>query len=447
MGSGRFSLSRWFAVVGLLSIAALGVVAALLLSRLFADRMLRQEGVLTREFVQSVVLVEKAGTYFLDRGEGRATELEDAFDHIARMPDVLRANVHSLERVVIWSSDRAIIGRRFGDNPELDEALAGELVVHLGDTRAGVRPKSELAGLDRDAGPFVELYLPIRDEQGGRVIGVVELYKTPRALFEAIRLGQRSIWIGAAAGGLFLYLVLFGIVRRADNLIRVQQERLVESETLAAVGEMGSAVAHGIRNPLAAIRSSAELLLDADTESSREAAADIVAEADRLESWVRELLSFARPLSGKREPIRLDALVRAEVAAVRRETDRRGIAVTAEVRGPVPAVSADPLLIGQVLNSLLANAIEAIGHNGHIQVGVARQAGGQVAVSIRDDGPGMTEEQKKRLFKPFHTTKAKGLGIGLALAKRIIERFGGRIVVASEPGRGTRVDFTLPAAD
>ena len=102
---------------------------------------------------------------------------------------------------------------------------------------------------------FVELYIPLRETSTGPVIGVVELYRIPFALARAIDAGTVLTWMISLGIGLFLYGVLFWIVRRADRLIRSQQERLIESETLGALGEMASAVAHGIRNPLASIRS------------------------------------------------------------------------------------------------------------------------------------------------------------------------------------------------
>src|SRR5262249_22161991 len=250
MRSNPFNLSRWFAAVGLVSIASISVVTGWLLSDFLTDRMLAQEARLPEEVIDSVVDVEQAAGYFT----GDASEdghYGDFVAHITALPDVLRANLYSRERRVIWSSDPALIGRQFSDNDELEDALAGKVVAH-----GGERAKQEHEALDAHR-YFFEIYTPVRAPRSGEVVGVVELYKTPRALFEAIAAGKRAIWVGAALAGLFLYATLFWLVRRADNTIRAQRERLVQSETFAVVGEMSSAVAHGIRNPLASIRSSA----------------------------------------------------------------------------------------------------------------------------------------------------------------------------------------------
>lgn len=438
--NGPFSLSRWFAVVSLVSIASISVVSGWLLSRFLTERMLQQEGRLTQQFVDSIVRVEKAGDYFASGRQGPATELRDFFAHVSDLPDVLRANLYSRDRTIIWSSDPALIGRQFRDNPELAEALRGELVVHGGDGG-----KREHTDLDQRYSYFVEIYSPIRDEPQGRVIGVVELYRSPQALFEAIKAGRRAVWIGAAIAGIFLYVALFWMVRRADNLIRIQRERLVQSETLAVVGEMGSAVAHGIRNPLASIRSSAELALESGQEHWHEAAQDILTQVDRLESWIRELLSYSQPLTGKLEPVQLDALVRASLESFGRELQRRSITACTRIGEALPPVTVDPLLLGQVFNSLIANAVEAIERDGRIAVTVLREGERQLRVSIEDSGPGMTSQQLASAFKPFHTTKTKGMGVGLPLARRVVERFGGSVMIASHPGKGTTVDVLLPA--
>jgi len=444
-----FNLSRWFAIVGLVSIATVGAASALLLSHFLTERMLRQEGVLTMEFVQSLVLTEKSlHAYFTGEQTRDATELEAALRRIAAMPDVLRANIYNRERVLIWSSDNNIIGRKFGPNPELDAALGGQLVVHGDAEDDDAQPrKEEHVDLNENEGYFVEIYVPVRDATRGKVIGAIELYKRPQALAEALQTGRLYIFVGAALSSLFLYLALFGLSRRADAIIRAQRERLVETEILATVGEMGSAVAHGIRNPLAAIRSSAELALDGGHDVALESARDIIAEADRLEEWVRNLLSYTRPLSAAPEAVALRALVAATMDHFARDMEKRGISSRFNVANDLPLAKGDPLLLGQVLHSLLANAVEAIQQGGTIEIAGKTVPGQQrVELTIRDSGPGMTAEQLERVFTPFYTTKAKGLGVGLALAKRIVERFGGRIAIDSAPGRGTAVCLSMPIA-
>ena len=446
MPNNAFHLSRWFAIVGLISISLLTVVSAVLLSRFLTDRMLHQEGVLTMEFIHSLVMVENSADYFRLAKTGSA-EVASTFHHVGKMPDVLRASAHSLDHHVIWSSDPSIVGMQFKDNPELDRALAGELVVHE-DFEDHHTHKTEHASLSQDIGYFVEIYFPVRDSKG-QVVGAIELYKSPHALFEAIRTGEQAIWVAALLGGLFLYSTLFWLVRRADNLIRHQQEQLVQSETLAAVGEMGSAVAHGIRNPLATIRSSAELSLETADSIGREAANDIIAEVDRLEGWVRELLSYVRPVGDQLSAVSIGPLLQEQQASFERDARRRHFSVQLDVADDVGAVEADAPLLTQVLVSLIANAFEAMAQKqqGSQVVLGARKKDKRVEIWVEDDGPGIPPAQQSRIFKPFYTTKPKGLGVGLPLAKRVIRRFGGDIEVLSSAGHGTRVVLTLKAVN
>ncbi len=441
-----FDLSRWFGIVALLSIASMSAAAGYLLSAFVTDRMLRQEGQLTMEFVQSLVLVEKPlMAYFSNPEQGAAEALEESFQHISRMPGVLRGNVFARDRRIIWSSDARLIGRRFDANDELEEALAGNLVVHANEHDEYNKPEHQ--HLARRAPLFVEIYVPVRDETGSRVVGAIEFYKNPQWLFDALQTLRVYIALGAAAAGGFLYLTLFGLVRRAHQVIREQQRRLVDSETLAVIGEMSSAVAHGIRNPLASIRSSAELVLETDPETGREAASDIIAESDRLEAWIRELLSYSRPLDQKADAVPLAPIIGRGLDEFGRELQRRRIKAALRLPEGLPPVRGDPLLIGQVFHSLVANAIEAMQQGGDLEIAcelpLARR---QVLLSIRDTGPGMSAEVLERVGKPFFTTKAQGLGVGLALARRVVERFGGSLEIDSAPGKGTVVRvFMLPA--
>jgi signal transduction histidine kinase len=111
----------------------------------------------------------------------------------------------------------------------------------------------------------------------------------------------------------------------------------------------------------------------------------------------------------------------------------------------LPPVKADALMLEHVFSSLIANAMEAVKQDGSIGVAVQRDGERGLRVSVSDTGPGMTPKEVQGAFKPFHTTKPKGIGIGLALARRIVQRFGGSIALASTPGIGTTVDVLLPA--
>jgi signal transduction histidine kinase len=444
----HFNLSRWFGLVALVAITLLSVVMGTLLNRFIAQRLLWQQALLTQEFVQSLAQVDKSlQAYLEDPSRGLDPLAELAFKDIAALPDMLRANVYDPGRRIIWSSDRQLIGRSFGPNAELDRALAGQVVTQSTDDHGAGGAKGEHLGLQHPQGMFVEIYVPVHASSGGPVRAVIEFYKNPKPLTAALDELRLYIALAAGASGVVLFIALFGLVRRADITIRSQQRQLVDNETLAVIGEMSAAVAHGIRNPLASIRSSAELIQGGDLAQAHAAAADIVAQSDRLEAWVRELLAYTRPLDEAGTAVALRPLVEHCLKAFEREMRQRHIRSETALAADLPAVRGNALLLGQVLSSVLANAIEALERDGRITVrGDWADGDALVTLSVEDSGPGMTPAQLGRAGKPFHTTKPRGLGVGLALARRVIERFGGRLEIDSAPGRGTTVRLLMHPA-
>jgi signal transduction histidine kinase len=444
----RFNLGRKFLSVSLLSICLTSVITGALLSQFLTERMLARDADVTRDFVQSVVQIELAKGYSLDHPAAR-TNLLEFFKHIGSMPDVVRANVYARDKTLLWSTDERLgPGRKLGDNDELDEALEGHVEIETGVVGEEERPKDEHFSLGFSKMHFVETYIPIYDIRSHAIVGVVEYYRTPNALFAAIGAGQRLIWLIALGAGVFLYLTLFWMVRRADQVIRCQQERLIESETMGAVGEMASAVAHGVRNPLASIRSSAELLQDGADGAAAESAADIISEVDRMENWVRELLTYSQPQDYKPEAVDLAAVISQSTTGYAREAKRRRVALEAALAEGLPKIQGNAALLVQVLNNLVSNALEAMPDDGgQISVSAGPASGGQqVTVVVRDTGAGIGAADIDKIQHPFFTTKPKGLGVGLTLANRIVKRFGGAIQIASKPGHGTTVTLTLLTA-
>jgi signal transduction histidine kinase len=440
-----FNLTRWFAITSLTCVIVISIAEAQLLSKLFTDKLLRRDAEVTMEFVQSVVAADEvAGDFRRPEDAARRAKLEDTFKHIAQLPDVLRANVYTAGRAILLSTDTGLVGKTFGHNDELDEALAGRLVFN-----SGVARKEEHIGVmhpfsEKAVPYFIEIYVPIHDNDPHGVVGVVEIYKTPDALSDAIHDARRLIWGSAALGGALLFGALYWIVRRADLIMRDQQRRLLESETLALVGEMASAVAHAVRNPLAVIRTSAEMSLEAGP--SREQAEYIVGEVDKVEGWVRELLGYTQPLGSQREAIDTNAVIRKCVQEHQRDLAKREVALAAHLAGGLPPVRGDVGLLGQVINSLIANAADAVSAAGRIEISSRLAADKRhVEIDVSDNGVGIPASELENVFKPFFTTKPRGLGLGLPLAKRALERYGGALRVASEPGAGTTFTLRLAA--
>jgi two-component system sensor histidine kinase HydH len=295
---------------------------------------------------------------------------------------------------------------------------------------------------------YIESYIPIWSRDRKTVVGVVEIYRLAEDLFDAIDVGRWLIWISTLAGGALLYVILFGIVRRASVIIEEQEKKLIETESMATIGEMASAVAHGIRNPLASIRSSAELAMILDADRARTAAQDIVLSVDRLSDWIRTFLYQAHSGGSTSATSDLNAIARSNLAGFTASMRRQGVDLMLNVQEPLPLVHGDPVVLGHALNSLFTNALEAMPQGGKLQITTCVSGSGQeVEVHIVDSGPGIVGHQAEQAFRPFVTSKHGGLGLGLALSRRIIERLGGTLDLRANHGAGSVAIVRIPAAN
>jgi two-component system sensor histidine kinase HydH len=210
---------------------------------------------------------------------------------------------------------------------------------------------------------------------------------------------------------------------------------------------MAAGVAHELRNPLNAVSMGMQRLRAEFDPSPREEylrMVDLVqGEVRRLNTIVEEFLSLARPLVLKPEPIVVATLLDEVLGLVDGEARGGGIAIKRAMPADLPVLHADRDRLKQVLLNLVLNALQAMPSGGTLELGV-EAAGGALSVTVGDTGSGIAPELLPKVFEPYVTTKTKGLGLGLAIARRIIEAHGGTIEAESEPGRRTRFRFTLP---
>jgi two-component system sensor histidine kinase PilS (NtrC family) len=227
---------------------------------------------------------------------------------------------------------------------------------------------------------------------------------------------------------------------------RRMEEAVRRSDRLAVVGGLAAGLAHEIRNPLAAMCGSVELLGGSPglVESERQLLQIVQSEGKRLEALVRDFLSFAKPASPEIGTVDGHDLVVETAELFRAETERRGVALAVDAEAGI-ALLADGPQMKQVLWNLLGNAADATSAGGSITV-VFRRRGKEALLSVTDSGAGIAREDLPRIFDPFFTTKERGTGLGLAIVHRVVEAHGGRIAVQSEPGKGSTFSVSLPAA-
>ena len=244
------------------------------------------------------------------------------------------------------------------------------------------------------------------------------------------------------------------------DLTRVEQleERERLRDRLATLGEMAAAIAHEVKNPLASIEIAAGVLKRqlSEVPEAVEPLNDIIKEAKMANAIVVEVLEFVRPISLQVDHVALADALGDSIALAEGKHPRGSITIDTQIAGDVPDLLADIHQLRQLFSNLLANAFDAMGGQGHIDIravllpdevepttgteGMPRQ----VVIEVKDDGPGIAPDDLERIFSPFFTTKPQGTGLGLAIVRKVVDAHDGHIDAISAPGRGTTFRVTLP---
>jgi two-component system NtrC family sensor kinase len=243
-------------------------------------------------------------------------------------------------------------------------------------------------------------------------------------------------------------------VRDKTAELQTAHEQMLQAEKLTSLGKLAAVVAHEINNPLSGILTYAKLLrrwvdrgeLEDRAQEMRESLQLIESESKRCGDIVRNLLTFARVAPLNIAPVDMSAVIRQTVKLVEHKMKLGNITPLLELADDLPPVRGDAAQLEQLILALVINAIEAMPREGTLRLKTSSD-GESVTVVIEDNGTGIPADFIPHLFEPFQTTKeeGKGVGLGLAISRTIVERHQGRIDVVSEVGRGTTFTITFPA--
>ena len=267
------------------------------------------------------------------------------------------------------------------------------------------------------------------------VIGILTGFLSQRELAQKLRYQKTSIRLEES------YEKLRG---QADQLLEIE-EQLRRADRLAAMGELSAGMAHEVRNPLASIKGTAEILRDGIDSSDKryEFAQILVREVDRLENVVRDFLRFAKPDKGVQEEVRICDAMNDVVGLIRQQAIKAGVEIELDCSDELPLISGNFEQLKQAFLNFVLNALQVMPDGGKLTIkGVAEQ--NLVRVVFADTGPGIPEELQGRVFNPFYTTRQEGTGLGLAITHRIIDAHGGKILLESRPGEGAMFTVKLP---
>jgi C4-dicarboxylate-specific signal transduction histidine kinase len=242
--------------------------------------------------------------------------------------------------------------------------------------------------------------------------------------------------------------------RRAEEALREAQAELARAARLTTMGELAASIAHEINQPLAAIVSNGGAGLrwlnrePPDLDEVREALARMVSDGQRAGDVIRGLRALARNSGLQLATLDVDDAIHEVLVLTRSELQRHGIVVRTDLAAGDRSVVGDRVQLQQVLLNLILNGVDAMSavsdRARELTVSSARGERGSVLVSVEDSGPGLDPAIAQRIFEPFVTTKADGLGMGLSICRSIIEAHGGRLWMSPRTPHGTAFRFTVP---
>jgi len=236
------------------------------------------------------------------------------------------------------------------------------------------------------------------------------------------------------------------MVEQRTKELRETQEQLIRKEKLAAIGQLGASIGHELRNPLGVIKNSTyylEMKLGDADEKVRKHLGIIDKEIARANKIIRDLMDFARVREPTLQKVDANHLV---MEAISRSQIPENVEVITRLKKELPLLRADPDQIEQVFINLILNAAQAMPDGGRLEI-ATRAEDGFILIEFKDHGCGIPEEDLGKLFEPLFTTKTKGIGLGLAISKQLIEAHQGSIEVASEVGKGATFRVRLPGGE
>lgn len=324
-----------------------------------------------------------------------------------------------------------------------------------------------------DRGPgFLSLWIPVQEAErlkkriilgtgGMALIGILAMaaigYWIARSITAPVE--ELVTMTGRVASGDFSQRAQLGsrdeINTLADSFnlmidrLKAFEKKQVETEKLATAGRMAAGLAHEIRNPLTSIRMLGQVLHNRlkDRPESRKALLSMIKEIDRLDRIIQEMIHRTRPGELQYRWGDLNESVEEVMGVAGENLSAQGISFEKDLTKPLPEIYYDHEKIKQVLWNLVNNAREAMPKGGMLSVSTRKTDDGCVEILVDDTGPGIPPEESEMLFQPFFTTKPEGVGLGLTMSRKIVEKHGGRLLLESRTDGGMRARVVIPTQE
>lgn len=315
-------------------------------------------------------------------------------------------------------------------------------------------PGSPAGGSDSDGVPTPDRLLVVRLKRGAVPEGEIRLVvsqETSTGELADLRRSLRFKVAAASAFGIGILLLAFAYVLHLIRKNRVLEQSRLAAERRSYVGLLASGLAHEIRNPLNAMSMNLQMLEEelqgvpeVEELGHHELLESTKSEIKRLERLVNNFLAYARPAEPRFESRDLNGLLQDVARFLLADFRQSGVDLQLDLEPLLPAVELDPTQFKQALMNLLVNARQVLRTGGNVALRSRTGGSGEVVVEVEDDGPGIPPQARDRIFEVFYSNRGGGTGLGLPIAKQIIERHGGTIEVSSAEGQGTTFRIRLP---
>ena len=437
----RWGLIRIFAFSSFISIVTISVVSGYLFFSYLRNNLLQQELIISAEFLQSISLINNHEGYFRKNASAYDYhEVHEFLEHLGRMPDVFRVVAYSDQLEILWSTNPELIGKVYADNHELNEALAGSRIFE--EASVAEHAKEEHESIPAGVEQFIETYIPVWDRDNRNVIGVLEIYKSPRAMYKAINEARFLVIVVSLFGAIVLHWVLYWIVQTAHHLIEAQRERIKQATSRAVelneqnLRRIGSDLHDGPAQSIGFALLRLDSLQEADNQKTQQG--ETLA---KIQTALQDALQEIRDLSAGLIIPELENLSVQEaiLKLIDKHEKRTGTRVNYRLNNlPQALRTSIKICVYRLVQEGLNNAFRH-GQGIDQSVSIDRDAK-SLQVVISDGGPGMCDEDISRIDQSEH--------LGLRGLRERVESLGGIFrITSNENGIGLQIRANLPLYD
>ncbi len=465
IGRTLISTMQVFNLVSLCLIVLMVLAVGFTQTAFYRDAMLQRQGNDIRDVAEALAAQSITPE---DMENFRDPDVQKRFAHsfsvLRNLTELASIRVYNMDHDIVWSENPSIIGEHLHSDHEVEFARAGKNVVMFHSQEGSFRYHKDLPQMS-----LVEFHVPLylrtaplaRPEVGG----MVAVFRSTETLNQTLAEATNLIWLVTGLGGIILYgalALLFRSVHRrqreAETLFselvtkQHQQQRMVQMEKLSTIGMMIGGIAHQINNPLVGVVNTAQLAereVD-DPELTRESLADIRKAGEHCRAFLQRLLKFTQISGMERKPTEVKELIDETIALFHQSAETRPRMVIELPDEPL-TLDLDPVLIRHALFNLLSNAVQANAVGGTITVRLFPETRAEDLVAgwcltVADQGPGLSEDVREKIFTPFFTTRPEGTGLGLSVVQHVAFLHDGQITAANNSGGGAVFSLWLPGS-